>query len=169
MIDFNFRGDFAEFIIGDINSYIASHLLNSNPTSNDILSIIESSNSFKTYRGFKMNTNIESDDEICEIDEMDNVKRHLKRIPIKGKTTLFYGKAWKQDVKIGFDVDDNTPIYELPINVTEYRINNKVRFELLNIPNELIIGRSEILMVESASIQFPNNHIVEVISVRNDN
>ena len=96
MIDFNFKGDFAEFTIGEINSDIASHLINSNPTSNDILSIIDSSNKFETYRGFKMNTSIESDNQICEIDEMDNVERHFKRIPIKGKTTLFYGIAWKQ-------------------------------------------------------------------------
>ena len=169
MIDFNFKGDFAEFTIGEINSDIASHLINSNPTSNDILSIIDSSNKFETYRGFKMNTSIESDNQICEIDEMDNVERNFKRIPIKGKTTLFYGIAWKQDVKVEFDVDDNTSIYELPLNVTEYRINKKVRFELLDIPNDLSISRSDILIVESASLQFPNNHVVEVISVRNDN
>ena len=169
MIDFNFKGDFAEFTIGEINSDIASHLINSNPTSNDILSIIDSSNKFETYRGFKMNTSIESDNQICEIDEMDNVERHLKRIPIKGKTTLFYGIAWKQDVKVGFDVDDYTSIYELPLNVTEYRINKKVRFELLDLSKELSIIRSDILIVENASIQYPNNHLIELISVRNDN
>ena len=169
MIDFNFKGDFAEFTIGEINSDIASHLLNSNPTSNDILSIIDSSNKFETYRGFKMNTSIESDNQICEIDEMDNVERHFKRIPIKGKTTLFYGIAWKQDLTVEFDVDDNASIYELPLNVTEYRINKKVRFELLDLSKELSISRSDILIVENASIQYPNNHLIELISVRNDN
>ena len=67
------------------------------------------------------------------------------------------------------DVDDETSIYELPLDVTEYRITDKVRFKLVDIPKGFQVIPSEILIVENAAVQFPNNHIVEVISVRNDN
>ena len=162
-------GDFAEFKIAYIDLDIANQIVSSHPTSAYILSILASSRKHKTFRGFKLNSSISLGDDTVEIDEIDNVFYKLKRIPIKDRAILFYGVAWKQQSAVEVDVDDQTSIYELPLDVTEYRITDKVRFKLVDIPKGFQVIPSERLMVENAAVQFPNNHIVEVISVRNDN
>jgi len=162
-------GDFAEFKIADIDLDIANQIVSTHPTTSDILSIFASSRKHKTFRGFKMNSSISLGDDTAEIDEIDNVSYKLKRIPIKDRAILFYGVAWKRQSTVEVDVNDETSIYELPLDVTEYRITDKVRFKLVDIPKGFQVIPSERLMVENAAVQFPNNHIVEVISVRNDN
>lgn len=168
MISIKFKGDFAEFKIAEIDDKIITNLTNNPPTSSDILSILESTK-HKTYRGFKMNTDVIYENDTYKIGELDNVYYGLKRIPIKNKAILFYGTAWKDELTREMDFNEGLSINDLPFEVTEYRFSNKVRFELINVPKTVQINQSENLVIENAAIQYPNNHLIELISVRNDN
>jgi hypothetical protein len=167
MIEIKFRGDFAEFKIAEIDEYIITNLTNNPPTPSDIHSILRSTK-HKTYRGFKINTDVIYENDIHKIGELDNVYYGLKRIPIKNKSILFYGTAWKDKLMREVDFNEGLSINDLPFEVTEYRFSNKVRFELINIPKTIKINQSDNLVIENAAIQYPNNHLIELISVRND-
>ena len=167
MIEIKFKGDFAEFKIADIDEDIITNLTNNPPTSSDIHSILKSTK-HKTYRGFKMNTDVNYENDIHKISELDNVYYGLRRIPIKNKSILFYGTAWKDELTREMDFNEGLSINDLPFEVTEYRFSNKVRFELINIPKTIKINQSDNLVSENAAIQYPNNHLIELISVRND-
>ena len=167
MIEIKFRGDFAEFKIAEINDETITNLTNNPPTTSDIHSILKSTK-HKTYRGFKMNTDVIHNDDTLKIGELDNVYYGLKRIPIKNKSILFYGTAWKDELTREMDFNEGLSINDLPFEVTEYRFSNKVRFELINIPKTVQISQSDNLVIENAAIQYPNNHLIELISVRND-
>jgi len=103
-----------------------------------------------------------------EIDELDNVFYGIKRITTKKKTLLFYGIVWKQDYKREMEFDEDQTIYDLPLDVTEYRFSNKVKFNLINIPKTTQLTPSDNLVIENAAIQYPNTHIIELIARRND-
>ena len=167
MIDIKFRGDFAEFKIAEIDDEMITNLTNNPSTSSDIQSILNSTK-HKTYRGFKMNTDVLYENVTHKIGELDNVYYGLKRIPIKDKAILFYGTVWKDELIREMDFNEGLSINDLPFEVTEYRFSNKVRFELINIPKTIQINQSDNLVIENAAIQYPNNHLIELISVRND-
>ena len=167
MISIKFIGDFAEFKIAEINDETITNLTNNSPTSADIHSILKSTK-HKTYRGFKMNTDVLYENDTHKISELDNVYYGLKRIPIKNKSILFYGTAWKDELTREMDFNEGLYINDLPFEVTEYRFSNKARFELINIPKSFKINQSDNLVIENAAIQYPNNHLIELISVRND-
>lgn len=167
MISIKFIGDFAEFKIAEIDEDIITTLTNNPPTSSDIHSILKSTK-HKTYRGFKMNTDVIYQNDTHKIGELDNVYYGLKRIPIKNKSILFYGTVWKDELIREIDFNEGLSINDLPFEVTEYRFSNKVRFELINIPKTIQINQSDNLVIENAAIQYPNNHLIELISVRND-
>lgn len=167
MIEIKFKGDFAEFRIAEIDEEIITILTNNPPTSSDIQSILKTTK-YKTYRGFKMNTDVLYENDIHKISELDNVYYGLKRITIKNKAILFYGTVWKDELTREMDFTEGLSINDLPFEVTEYRFSNKVRFELINIPKSFKINQSDDLVIENAAIQYPNNHLMELISVRND-
>ena len=167
MISIKFKGDFAEFKIAEIDDQIITNLTNNPPTTCDIQSILKYTK-HKTYRGFKMNTDVIYENDTHKIGELDNVYYGLKRIPIKNKTILFYGTAWKDELTREINFNEGLSINDLPFEVTEYRFSNKVRFELINIPKTIKINQSVNLVIENAAIQYPNNHLIELISVRND-
>ena len=167
MSEIKFKGDFAEFKIAEIDGDIITNLTNNPSTSFDIHSILNSTK-HKTYRGFKMNTDVIYENDTHKIAELDNVYYGLKRIPIKNKAILFYGMVWKDELIREMDFNEGISINDLPFEVTEYRFSNKVRFELINIPKTLKINQSDNLVIENAAIQYPNNHLIELISVRND-
>jgi hypothetical protein len=167
MIQIKFKGDFAEFKIAEIDEDIITTLTNNPPTSSDIHSILKSTK-HKTYRGFKMNTDVIYNEDTHKIGELDNVYYGLKRIPIKNKSILFYGTAWKDELTREMDFNEGLSINDLPLEVTEYRFSNKVRFELITIPKTIKMNQSDNLVIENATIQYPNNHLIELISVRND-
>ena len=167
MIQIKFQGDFAEFKIAEIDSDTITYLTNIPPTSFNIQSILKTIK-HNTYRGFKMNTDVIYENDTHKIDELDNVYYGLKRIPIKNKAILFYGMAWKDELTREMDFNEGLSINDLPFDVIEYRFSNKVRFELINIPKTIKINQSDNLMIENAAIQYPNNHLIELISVRND-
>lgn len=167
MIQIKFKGDFAEFKIAEIDEDIITNLINSPLTTSDIFSILNSTK-HKTYMGFKMNTDIIHNDETHKIGELDNVYYGLKRIPIKNKAILFYGTAWKDELTREMDFNEGLSINDLPFEVMEYRFSNKVRFELITIPKTIKMNQSDNLVIENAAIQYPNNHLIELISVRND-
>ena len=167
MIEIKFIGDFAEFKIAEIDNETITNLTNKQPTSSDIQSILKITK-HKTYRGFKMNTDVIYENDTHKIGELDNVYYGLKRIPIKNKAILFYGTVWKDELTREMDFNEGISINDLPFEVTEYRFSNKVRFELINIPKTVQINQSDNLVIENAAIQYPNNHLIELISVRND-
>ena len=167
MIVIKFIGDFAEFKIAEIDEDIITNLTNNSPTSSDIQSILKKTK-HKTYRGFKMNTDVIHNDDTHKISELDNVYYGLKRIPIKNKAILFYGTVWKDELTREMEFNEGLSINDLPFEVTEYRFSNKVRFELINISKTAQITQSDNLVIENAAIQYPNNHLIELISVRND-
>ena len=167
MIFIKFIGDFAEFKVAEIDSDTITNLTNNPPTSSDIQTILKSTK-HKTYRGFKMNTDVLYENDIHKIGELDNVYYGLKRIPIKNKAILFYGTAWKDELTREMEFNEGLSINDLPFEVTEYRFSNKVRFELINISKTAQITQSDNLVIENAAIQYPNNHLIELISVRND-
>jgi hypothetical protein len=167
MIHIKFKGDFAEFKITEIDDDTITNLANNPPTSSDIHSILKSTK-HKTYRGFKMNTDVIYENDSHKIGELDNVYYGLKRIPIKNKAILFYGTVWKDELTREMDFNEGLSINDLPFEVTEYRFSNKVRFELINIPKTIQLNQSDNLVIENAAIQYPNNHLIELISVRND-
>ena len=167
MISIKFKGDFAEFKIAEIDEVIITTLTKNPSTSSDIHSILKTTR-HKTYRGFKMNTDVLYENDTHKIAELDNVYYGLKRIPIKNKAILFYGTAWKDELTREMDFNEGLSINDLPFEVTEYRFSNKVRFELINIPKIIQIKQSDNLVIENAAIQYPNNHLIELISVRND-
>jgi hypothetical protein len=167
MIEIKFIGDFAEFRIAEIDDDTITNLTNNPPTTSDIHSILNSTK-HKTYRGLKINTDIIHNDDTHKIAELDNVYYGLKRIPIKNKSILFYGTAWKDELTREMDFNEGLSINDLPFEVTEYRFSNKVRFELINIPKTFQINQSDNLVIENAAIQYSNNHLIELISVRND-
>ena len=167
MIEIKFKGDFAEFKIAEIDEEIITILTNNPPTSSDIQSILKTT-THKTYRGFKMNTNVIYENDTHKISELDNVYYGLKRILIKNKAILFYGTVWKDELTREIDFNEGLSINDLPFEVTEYRFSNKVKFELINIPKTIQINQPDNLVIENAAIQFANNHLIELISVRND-
>jgi hypothetical protein len=167
MISIKFIGDFAEFKVAEIDSDTITNLTNNPPTSSDIQTILKSTK-HKTYRGFKMNTDVLYENDIHKIGELDNVYYGLKRIPIKNKAILFYGTVWKDELTREMEFNEGLSINDLPFEVTEYRFSNKVRFELINISKTAQITQSDNLVIENAAIQYPNNHLIELISVRND-
>ena len=160
-------GDFAEFKIVELDTETASNLVNHPPSTADIQHLLFKSKP-KVFRGFKMNTSIIHKDDTYEIDELDNVFYGIKRITTKKKTLLFYGIVWKQDYKREMEFDEDQTIYDLPLDVTEYRFSNKVKFNLINIPKTTHLNPSENLVIENAAIQYPNTHIIELIARRND-
>jgi len=162
-----FIGDFAEFKILELDTETASHLVTNPPSTSDIQQLLFKSKP-KVFRGFKMNTSIIHKDDTYEIDELDNVFYGIKRIPTKNKTLLFYGIVWKQDYKREMEFDEDQTIYDLPLDVTEYRFSNKVKFNLINIPKTTQLTPSDNLVIENAAIQYPNTHIIELIARRND-
>ena len=167
MISIKFIGDFAEFKIAEIDDDTITNLTNNPTTTSDIHSILKTTK-HKTYRGFKMNTDVLYENDTHKISELDNVYYGLKRIPIKNKAILFYGTVWKDELKREMDFNEGLSFNDLPFEVTEYRFSNKVRFELINIPKTVQINQSDNLVIENAAIQYPNNHLIELISVRND-
>jgi len=167
MIQIKFIGDFAEFKIAEIDDDTITNLTNIPPTSSDIHSILKSTK-HKTYRGFKMNTDITYNEDTHKISELDNVYNGFKRIPIKNKAILFYGTVWKDELTREMDFNEGLSINDLPFEVTEYRFSNKVRFELINLPKTIKIDQTDNLVIENAAIQYPNSQLIELISVRND-
>jgi len=99
---------------------------------------------------------------------LDSVHYDLKRIPTKDKTLLFYGIAWKDELLLERDLSEDYNYRDIPLDVIEYRLNKNVSFKLIDVPKAVQIHQGDDLVVENAAIQFSNNHLVELISVRND-
>ena len=115
MVEIKFIGDFAEFKIAEIDKDIITNLTNNPPLSSNIQSILKSTK-HKTYRGFKMNTDVIYENDTHKISELDNVYYELKRIPIKNKAILFYGTAWKDELIREMDFNEGLSINDLPLS-----------------------------------------------------
>lgn len=167
MSEIKLRGDLAQFQIAEIDTELANTLANQSPKSSDIQSIFKSIK-HKTYKGFRLDADIIYDNECYDLDELDSVHYDLKRIPTKNKTLLFYGIAWKDELLLEEDLSDDYNYRDIPLDVIEYRLNNNVTFKLIDVPKSVKIHQGDHLVVENAAIQFSNNHLLELISVRND-
>jgi hypothetical protein len=167
MSEIKLRGDLAQFQIAKIDTELATSLAHQSPTSSDIQSIFKSIK-HKSYKGFRLDADIIYDNECYDLEELDSVHYDLKRIPTKDKTLLFYGIAWKDELLLEKDLDDDYNYRDIPLDVIEYRLNKNVSFKLIDVPKVVQIHKVDHLVVENAAIQFSNNHLVELISVRND-
>ena len=167
MSEIKLRGDLAQFQIAEIDMELATSLAQQSPTSSDIQSIFKSIK-HKTYKGFRLDVDIIFNDEVYDLDDLDSVHYDLKRIPTKDKTLLFYAIAWKDELLLEKDLDDDYNYRDIPIDVIEYRLNKNVTFKLIDVPKSIQIKQDTDLVVENAAIQYSNNHLVELISVRND-
>jgi len=167
MSEIKLRGDLAQFQIAEIDAELANTLAHQSPTASDIQSIFKSIK-HKTYKGFRLDADIIYDNTCYDLDELDSVHYDLKRIPTKDKTLLFYGIAWKDELLLEKDLDDDYNYRDIPIDVIEYRLNKNVTFKLIDVPKSIQIKQGGDLVVENAAIQYSNNHLVELISVRND-
>jgi hypothetical protein len=167
MSEIKLRGNLAQFKIAEIDTELASTLAHQSPISTDIQSIFKSIK-HKAYKGFRLDVDILFNDEVYDLDELDSVHYGLKRIPTKDKTLLFYGIAWKDELLLEQDLSDDYNYRDIPLNVIEYRLNKNVSFKLIDVPKSIQVKQGDDLVVENAAVQFPNNHLVELISVRND-
>jgi len=167
MSEIKLRGDLAQFQIAEIDTELATSLAHHLPTSSDIQSIFKSIK-HKTYKGFRLDADIIYDNEYYDLDKLDSVHYDLKRIPTKDKTLLFYGIAWKDELLLEKDLSDDYNYRDIPLDVIEYRLNKNVSFKLIDVPKSIQVKQGDELVVENAAIQFSNNHLVELISVRND-
>ncbi|MEI6572140.1 MAG: hypothetical protein WCO61_01190 [Alphaproteobacteria bacterium] len=167
MSEIKLRGDLAQFQIAEIDTELAASLAQQSPTSSDIQSIFKSKR-HKTYNGFRLDANIIYNNDVYDLDELDGVQYDLKRISTKDMTLLFYGIAWKDELLLEKDLSDDYNYRDIPIDVIEYRLNKNVSFKLIDVPKTVQIHQGDDLVVENAAIQFSNNRLVELISVRND-
>lgn len=167
MSEIKLRGNLAQFQIAEIDTELANALARQSPTTTDIKSIFKSKK-HKTYKGFRLDADIIYDGECYDLDELDSVHYDLKRIPTKDKTLLFYGIAWKDELLLEKDLSDDYSYRDIPLDVIEYRLNKNVSFKLIDVPKAVKIHQGNHLVVENAAIQFSNNHLIELISVRND-
>lgn len=162
MSDITFNGHFAEFKLAQIDDETAN-LLTTTPQDSNTISDLFSSTKHRTHRGFKLDTMITYNDEPYHIDDSENVYYGLKRIPTKDKTMLFYGRVWKDSLNHQINTNDETPFYDLPFGVTEYRLKKDVIFKLIDVPKDYQPNPPDTLTIENASLKYANGHLIDLI------
>ena len=97
------------------------------------------------------------------IDDSDNVYYGLKRLPTKDKTMLFYGRVWKDSLNHQINTNDGIQFYEIPFEVTEYRLKKDVIFKLIDVPKTYQPNSPNTLTIENASLKYANGHLIDLI------
>ena len=167
MSDITFNGHFAEFRLAEIDDETAHKLVTTSQDSNTITDLFKSTK-HKTHHGFKLDTVITYKDKTYQIDDSDNVYYGLKRLPTKDKTMLFYGRVWKDNLNHQIDTNDETQFYDIPFEVTEYRLNKDVIFKLIDVPKTYQPNSPDTLTIENASLKYANGHLIDLIVREND-
>ena len=162
MSDITFNGHFAEFKLAEIEGETAN-LLTTTPQDSNTISTLFSSIKHRTHRGFKLDTIIIYNDKPYQIDDSDNVYYGLKRIHTKDKTMLFYGRVWKDSLNHQTLTNDETPFYDLPFEVTEYRLKKDVIFKLIDVPKDHQPNPPDTVTIENASLKYANGHLIDLI------
>jgi hypothetical protein len=162
MSDITFNGHFAEFKLAEIDDETAN-LLNTTPQGSNAISTLFSSMKHRTHQGFKLDTIIIYNNKPYHIDDSGNVYHGLKRIPTKNKTMLFYGRVWKDSLNHQTLTNDETPFYDLPFEVTEYRLKKDVIFKLIDVPKDYQPNPPDTLTIENASLKYANGHLIDLI------
>lgn len=162
MSDITFNGHFAEFKLAEIDEETAN-LLTTTPQDSNTISDLFLFTKHRTHRGFKLDTIITYNDKAYQVDDSDNVYYGLKRIPTKDKTMLFYGRVWTDSLNHQTLTNDETPFYDLPFEVTEYRLKKDVIFKLIDVPKDYQPNPPDTLTIENASLKYANGHLIDLI------